>query len=436
MKDIKCPSCGKNFKIDPSSFEEILRQIKDEEFNKQIQERLLLAEQDNKKAMEILKQELKIQFIEQNRIKESKIQDLESKLNFAKDQKENDLNELTNQSRLKINSLNSEILKLRSEIKNQTLISELSLKNKINEAVGSLEKENSNLINSIEKLKLEQSINEKSIEERFKNKISERDLTIQELREMKSKLSTKMIGETLEIHCETQFNLNRATAFKNSYFEKDNDATLGSKGDYIFREFDDNNIEIVSIMFEMKNESETGTHKKKNEEFLKELDKDRRQKNCEYAVLVSLLESDSELYNSGIVDVSHRFPKMYVIRPQFFLPIISLLRNASLEALKYKSQLDLMKRENYDITNFESTLAQFKNAVGKNVSLAQDRFNDAITEIDKSISHLQKTKEALLLSKKHLLSANGKSQDLTVKKLTRNNPTMKKKFKDLEVKDD
>ena len=436
MKDIKCPSCGKNFKIDPSSFEEILRQIKDEEFNKQIQERLLLAEQDNKKAMEILKQELKIQFIEQNRIKESKIQDLESKLNFAKDQKENDLNELTNQSRLKINSLNSEILKLRSEIKNQTLISELSLKNKINEAVGSLEKENSNLINSIEKLKLEQSINEKSIEERFKNKISERDLTIQELREMKSKLSTKMIGETLEIHCETQFNLNRATAFKNSYFEKDNDATLGSKGDYIFREFDDNNIEIVSIMFEMKNESETGTHKKKNEEFLKELDKDRRQKNCEYAVLVSLLESDSELYNSGIVDVSHRFPKMYVIRPQFFLPIISLLRNASLEALKYKSQLDLMKRENYDITNFESTLAQFKNAVGKNVSLAQDRFNDAITEIDKSISHLQKTKEALLLSKKHLLSANGKSQDLTVKKLTRNNPTMKKKFRDLEVKDD
>ena len=435
MKDIKCPSCGKNFKIDPSSFEEILRQIKDEEFNKQIQERLLLAEQDNKKAMAILKQELKIQFIEQNRIKESKIQDLESKLNFAKDQKVNELNELTNQSRLKINSLNSEILKLRSEIKNQTLISELSLKNKINEAVGSLEKENSNLINSIEKLKLEQSINEKSIEERFKNKISERDLTIQELREMKSKLSTKMIGETLEIHCETQFNLNRATAFKNSYFEKDNDATLGSKGDYIFREFDDNNIEIVSIMFEMKNESETGTHKKKNEEFLKELDKDRRQKNCEYAVLVSLLEADSELYNSGIVDVSHRFPKMYVISPQFFLPIISLLRNASLEALNYKSQLDLMKRENYDITNFESTLAQFKNAVGKNVSLAQDRFNDAITEIDKSISHLQKTKEALLLSKKHLLSANGKSQDLTVKKLTRNNPTMKKKFSDLEVKD-
>ena len=248
---------------------------------------------------------------------------------------------------------------------------------------------------------------------------------------MKSRLSTKMVGETLEIHCETQFNLNRASAFKNSYFEKDNDVTSGSKGDYIFREFDENKTEVVSIMFEMKNESLNGTNKRKNEDFLKELDKDRRQKSCEYAVLVSLLEPDSELYNSGIVDVSHRFPKMYVIRPQFFLPIISLLRNASMETLKYKSQIDLMKRENFDITNFESTLEQFKNAVSKNVSLAQDRFNDAISEIDKSISHLQKTKEALILSKKHLLSADSKSQDLTVKKLTRNNPTMKKKFNDL-----
>ena len=199
----------------------------------------------------------------------------------------------------------------------------------------------------------------------------------------------------------------------------------------LFREFDENKTEVVSIMFEMNNESLNGTNKRKNEDFLKELDKDRRQKSCEYAVLVSLLEPDSELYNAGIVDVSHRFPKMYVIRPQFFLPIISLLRNASMETLKYKSQIDLMKRENFDITNFESTLEQFKNAVGKNVSLAQDRFNDAISEIDKSITHLQKTKEALVLSKKHLLSADSKSQDLTVKKLTRNNPTMKKKFNDL-----
>ena len=431
MKDIKCPSCGKTFRIDPSSFEEILHQIKDEEFNKQLKERLLLAEEDNKKSLEILKKELKIQSIEQNRVKENEIQDLESKLNIAEEKKINALNDLRNQANNKINSLNNELNKLKDEIKNQSLISELSLKNKVNEAVVNLEKENSSLINSIEKMKLEQSINEKLIEEKFKSKISERDLTIQELREMKSRLSTKMVGETLEIHCETQFNLNRATAFKNSYFEKDNDVTSGSKGDYIFREFDNNKIEIVSIMFEMKNESLNGNNKRKNEDFLKELDKDRRQKSCEYAVLVSLLEPDSELYNAGIVDVSHRFPKMYVIRPQFFLPIISLLRNASMETLKYKSQIDLMKRENFDITNFENTLEQFKNAVGKNVSLAQDRFNDAISEIDKSITHLQKTKEALILSKKHLLSADTKSQDLTVKKLTRNNPTMKKKFDDL-----
>ncbi len=431
MKDIKCPSCGKTFRIDPSSFEEILLQIKDEEFNKQIKERLILAEEDNKKALEILKRELKIQLIEQNRIKESEIQTLESKLKIADEKKTNALNDLKNQATNKINSLNNELVKLKDELKTQSLISELSLKNKVSEAVNNLEKENSSLTNSIEKMKLEHSINEKLIEEKFKSKISERDLTIQELREMKSRLSTKMVGETLEIHCETQFNLNRASAFKNSYFEKDNDASTGSKGDYIFREFDENKTEVVSIMFEMKNESLNGTNKRKNEDFLKELDKDRRQKSCEYAVLVSLLEPDSELYNAGIVDVSHRFPKMYVIRPQFFLPIISLLRNASMETLKYKSQIDLMRRENYDITNFESTLEQFKNAVGKNVSLAQDRFNDAISEIDKSISHLQKTKEALILSKKHLLSADSKSQDLTVKKLTRNNPTMKKKFNDL-----
>ena len=431
MRDIKCPSCGKTFRIDPSSFEEILLQIRDEEFNKQIKERLILAEEDNKKALEILKRELKIQSIEQNRIKESEIQTLESKLKIAEEKKTNALNDLKNQATNKINSLNNELIKLKDEIKNQSLISELSLKNKVSEAVTNLEKENSSLINSIEKMRLENSINEKLIEEKFKSKISERDLTIQELREMKSRLSTKMVGETLEIHCETQFNLNRASAFKNSYFEKDNDVTSGSKGDYIFREFDENKTEVVSIMFEMKNESLNGTNKRKNEDFLKELDKDRRQKSCEYAVLVSLLEPDSELYNAGIVDVSHRFPKMYVIRPQFFLPIISLLRNASMETLKYKSQIDLMKRENYDITNFESTLEQFKNAVGKNVSLAQDRFNDAISEIDKSITHLQKTKEALVLSKKHLLTADSKSQDLTVKKLTRNNPTMKKKFNDL-----
>ena len=436
MKDIKCPSCGKTFRIDPSSFEEILLQIKDEEFNKQIEERLKLAEEDKNKGIEIAKQELKIKLMEDRQKKDTKIQDLESKLNIAEEKKLNALNELKNKATNKINLLNNEVIKLKEDIERQSLISDLSSKNKVIEAVNSLEKEKTSLINSIEKMKLEQSINEREIEEKFKNKITERDLTIQELRDMKSKLSTKMVGETLEIHCETQFNLNRATAFKNSYFEKDNDASSGSKGDYIFREFDDNKIEIVSIMFEMKNQSADGFNKRKNEDFFKELDKDRTQKSCEYAVLVSLLEPESELYNSGIVDVSYKYPKMFVIRPQFFLPIISLLRNASFETLKYKTQIDLMKRENYDITNFESTLDQFKNAVGKNVSLAQDRFNDAISEIDKSISHLQKTKESLLVSKKHLLSADSKSQDLTVKKLTKNNPTMKKKFNDLRNEED
>ena len=436
MKDIKCPSCGKTFRIDPSSFQEILLQIKDEEFNKQIEERLKLAEEDKNKGIEIAKQELKIKLMEDRQKKDTKIQDLESKLNIAEEKKLNELNELKNKATNKINLLNNEVIKLKEDIERQSVISDLSSKNKVIEAVNSLEKEKTSLINSIEKMKLEQSINEREIEEKFKNKITERDLTIQELRDMKSKLSTKMVGETLEIHCETQFNLNRATAFKNSYFEKDNDASSGSKGDYIFREFDDNKIEIVSIMFEMKNQSADGFNKRKNEDFFKELDKDRTQKSCEYAVLVSLLEPESELYNSGIVDVSYKYPKMFVIRPQFFLPIISLLRNASFETLKYKTEIDLMKRENYDITNFESTLDQFKNAVGKNVSLAQDRFNDAIAEIDKSISHLQKTKEALLVSKKHLLSADSKSQDLTVKKLTKNNPTMKRKFNDLRNDED
>ena len=436
MKDIKCPSCGKTFRIDPSSFEDILLQIKDEEFNKQIEERLKLAEEDKNKGIEIAKQELKIKLMEDRQKKDTKIQDLESKLNIAEEKKLNALNELKNKATNKINLLNNEVIKLKEDIERQSLISDLSSKNKVIEAVNSLEKEKTSLINSIEKMKLEQSINEREIEEKYRNKITERDLTIQELRDMKSKLSTKMVGETLEIHCETQFNLNRASAFKNSYFEKDNDASSGSKGDYIFREFDDNKIEIVSIMFEMKNQSADGFNKRKNEDFFKELDKDRTQKSCEYAVLVSLLEPESELYNSGIVDVSYKYPKMFVIRPQFFLPIISLLRNASFETLKYKTQIDLMKRENYDITNFESSLDQFKNAVGKNVSLAQDRFNDAISEIDKSISHLQKTKEALLVSKKHLLSADSKSQDLTVKKLTKNNPTMKKKFNDLRNEED
>ena len=431
MREIKCPSCGKNFKIDPSNFDQLLSQIKNEEFNKQIEERLHLAKKEKNKEIELIKTELKLEMIKEKKEMEKIIISLQSKLNLIDKDKLNELNSLRNESEKKINNLNTKIEKLNNEIKNQAETLELSKEKEIINALSKVEEEKIELRISLEKIKQEKNDSEKALEKRYQEIIKERDLKITDLRDMQLKLSTKMQGETLEKHCENEFNKIRSTGFQTSIFEKDNDSSTGSKGDYIFREFDNENLEIISIMFEMKNESQNSTNKKKNEDYFKELNKDRNEKSCEYAVLVSLLEPDSELYNAGIVDVSHRFPKMYVIRPQFFLPIISLLRNASMETLKYKSQIDLMKRENYDITNFESTLEQFKNAVGKNVSLAQDRFNDAITEIDKSISHLQKTKEALILSKKHLLSADSKSQDLTVKKLTKNNPTMKKKFDDL-----
>jgi hypothetical protein len=262
----------------------------------------------------------------------------------------------------------------------------------------------------------------------FETQIRDRDEVIQRLQEMRSRLSTKMVGETLEQHCETQFNLIRATAFPNAYFEKDNDSRTGSKGDFIFKDFDESKIEIVSIMFEMKNEDDRTATKNKNEDFFKELDRDRKEKGCEYAVLVSLLESDSEFYNSGIVDVSHRYPKMYVVRPQFFIPIITLLRNAALNSMKYKAELALIKSQSVDITNFESELEAFKSAFGKNYELASKHFQTAIAEIDKSIEHLQKTKAALLGTDRNLRLANDKAQDVSVKKLTRGNATMKEKF--------
>jgi hypothetical protein len=279
---------------------------------------------------------------------------------------------------------------------------------------------------------LENQQSKNSLEDKHKTQLKDRDDAIERLRDMKARLSTKMVGETLEQHCETEFNRIRATAFQRAYFEKDNDARSGSKGDYIFRDSDEADTEIVSIMFEMKNESDTTATKKKNEDFLKELDKDRIAKGCEYAVLVSLLEADSELYNTGIVDVQHRYPKMYVIRPQFFLPMITLLRNAAMKSLEYKTELKLMKEQNVDITSFESNLDKFKTAFGKNYDLASRKFQKAIDEIDKSIDHLQKTKDALLGTDRQLRLANDKAQDVTIKKLTRDNLTMAAKFKELE----
>ena len=428
MREIKCPSCGKNFKIDPSNFDQLLTQIKNEEFNKQIEERLHLAKKEKNKEIELIKTELKLEMIKEKKEMEKTIISLQSKLNLIDKDKLNELNSLRNDSEKKINNLNTKIEKLNNEIKNQAETLELSKEKEIINALSKVEEEKIELRISLEKIKQEKNDSEKALEKRYQEIIKERDLKITDLRDMQLKLSTKMQGETLEKHCENEFNKIRSTGFQTSIFEKDNDSSTGSKGDYIFREFDNENLEIISIMFEMKNESQNSTNKKKNEDYFKELNKDRNEKSCEYAVLVSLLEQDSELYNSGIVDVSHRYPKMYVIRPQFFIPIISLLRNAAIKSLRYRRELEIEKAKKLDITNFESTLNQFKNAVGNNVRLASDRFKDAILGIDKTIRTLEKTKEALLLSEQHLQRANIKSQDLTVKKLTYNNPTMKREF--------
>ena len=432
MKDIKCPSCGKTFRIDPSSFDEILSQIKNEEFSNQVNERIKLVEEEKLKEIQLAKKQLQLKTVIDKQDMERTIIELKSKLDSADKDKTIAINEFKLSNENKIRSLNNEIDKLNKDLSNQAKLEKLLREKEIINAVNHIEKEKTELKLSIEKIKQEQLNNEKEIENRYQEIIKERDLKISDLRDMHLKLSTKMQGETLEKHCENEFNKLRSTGFQTSIFEKDNDISTGSKGDYIFREFDNENIEIISIMFEMKNENSTTNNKRRNEDFFKELDKDRNEKSCEYAVLVSLLEQDSDLYNSGIVDVSHRFPKMYVIRPQFFIPIISLLRNASLKSLKYKRELEVEKAKKVDITNFENTLSQFKNAVGNNVRLASDRFKEAISGIDKTIKQLEKTKEALLLSEQHLQRANTKSQDLTVKKLTYNNPTMRKEFKNLE----
>jgi len=312
---------------------------------------------------------------------------------------------------------------------------ELTQRLAITEALSAVEKERDELKSGIERAELEKQLAEKALKDRYETQIKDRDDAIERLRDMKARLSTKMVGETLEQHCETEFNRIRATAFPRAYFEKDNDARTGSKGDYIFRDADEAGTEIVSIMFEMKNENDRTATKNKNEDFLKELDKDRIEKGCEYAVLVSLLEPDSELFNTGIIDVFHRYPKMYVVRPQFFLPIITLLRNAAMNSLKYKSELALVRAQNIDITKFESELETFKSAFSRNYDLASGHFQRAVDEIDKSIDHLQKTKEALLGTNRNLRLANDKAQDVTIKKLTRGNATMAAKFAELKSDD-
>lgn len=393
-------------------------------FDKELHERLLLAEQDKKVAVELAETRIASEMEKKAAEKDIEIERLKAEI---KNSTELIQAQISGEFKDEAAKKDAEIARLKEELKAADIAKQLALK----EALSTVEKERDDLKRDLEAKNVERQLLEASLKEKYETQIKDRDDTIERLKDMKAKLSTKMVGETLEQHCEIEFNKIRSTAFPKAYFEKDNDAKTGSKGDYIFRESDDDGTEFISIMFEMKNENDETVTKKKNEDFFKELDRDRNEKGCEYAILVSLLEPNSELYNSGIVDVSYRYPKMYVIRPQFFIPMITLLRNAALNSLKYKAELALMKAQNIDISNFEDELNKFKDAFGKNYELASKRFQTAIEEIDKSIDHLQKTKDALLGTDRNLRLANDKAQDVTIKKLTRGNPTMAAKFAEL-----
>lgn len=461
MHEVKCPNCGKAFKIDEAGYADILKQVRDSEFKQQLHERLELAEQDKRNAVELAKAKVTSDLQKAAAGKDAEIQDLKARLDASVVARKLAVTEALRAMEKERDALANELERAKhekqaaSDLAEAKLVSELQMaaatkdaeiqglkatldaievaqKLAITEAVSAVEKERDELKSGLNRAELEKQLAEKALKDKYETQIKDRDDAIERLRDMKARLSTKMVGETLEQHCETEFNRIRATAFPRAYFEKDSDARTGSKGDYIFRDLVEAGTEIVSIMFEMKNEGDETATKKKNEDFLKELDKDRTEKGCEYAVLVSLLEPDSELYNSGIVDVSHRYPKMYVVRPQFFIPIITLLRNAAQNSLKYKTELALVKAQNIDITNFENELDAFKTGFARNYELASKKFKTAIEEIDKTIDHLQKTKEALLGSENNLRLANNKADDLTVKKLTKGNPTMAAKFAEIQ----
>jgi hypothetical protein len=428
MNQIKCPHCGEEFTLNDEGYLNIINQVKTKEFNQEIHQRLEQLKVQNQKDIEIEKTKVESSFLQKLSQKEQELQSLKDKINNSEQAKslavlsaEGKLKEQLKQQELIIQQLKSNI---DSALKDKQLETQAALSKK--------EQQLQELTARIELEKKQAELEKSSIKQRYDEQLKQKDEAIAYYKDLKTKLSTKMVGETLEQHCEYEFNNLRALAFPRANFGKDNDAQSGSKGDYIFREVDENGVEILSIMFEMKNEQDETATKKKNEHFLKELDKDRNEKKCEYAILVSLLESDNELYNNGIVDVSHIYPKMYVIRPQFFIPMITLLRNASLNALKFKQEAALMRRQNIDITTFEDDLNAFKQAFSKNYELASRKFGDAIDEIDKTIKSLQKTKEYLLSSENNLRLANDKADSLTVKKLTKNNPTMKKKFEELE----
>ena len=428
MHEINCPHCKKAFEMNEAGYADILKQVRDDEFQKDLHERLEMAEKDKLNAVELATTKVTSDSKAAAAAQNVEIQRLNAKLQAAAELANATL---ANQLQAAAATKDMEIQDLKAKLGANDVAQKLA----ITEAINVIEKERDQLKSGLELSKLEKENSEKSLKDKYETQIKDRDDEIERIKDMKVRLSTKMVGETLEQHCETEFTRIRSTAFPRAYFEKDNDARAGSKGDYIFRDEDEDGTEIVSVMFEMKNESDRTATKRKNEDFLKELDKDRTQKNCEYAVLVSLLESDSELYNTGIVDVSHRYPKMYVVRPQFFLPIISLLRNGALNSLKYKSELALVKAQSIDIENFENSLDTFKKAFAKNYELSSRHFQTAVDEIDKSINHLQKTKAALLGTDRNLRLANDKAQGVTIKKLTRGNPTMAAKFAELDNPD-
>lgn len=402
MNQVVCPNCKKAFKIDESVYADILKQVRDSEFDKELYNRLELAEKDKKNAVELAEVKTKNEL--QNDIAKK-----DSEIIRLKAEKEAEIVKLSE----RINSFETE----------KKLI--------VSEAISKIEKERDDLANKIKIKDAEEQLLKSSLKEKYENELKSKDEMISYYKDLKAKLSTKMVGETLEQHCETEFNKLRSTGFQKAYFEKDNDSKTGSKGDYIYRENDEDGNEIISIMFEMKNEGDETATKHKNEDFFHELDKDRTEKNCEYAILVTLLESENELYNTGIVDVSYKYPKMYVVRPQFFIPIITILRNAAMNSLEYKAELALVRTQNIDITNFEDNVNKFKEGFAKNYDLASRKFKTAIEEIDKTIDHLQKTKDALLSSENNLRIANNKTEELTIKKLTRGNPTMTAKFAEI-----
>ena len=432
MNEIICPHCKKAFKVDEAGFADILKQVRDHEFEEELRERVRMLEQDKENAVKLAEANTK-NVLQADIVKrDAEIADLKARATAK-------IKELEAEGELSATRIAAEKDAQLADLKAKLQAIETEKQLAVTEAVNKVEKERDELAGELKMKDSEKQLLETSLKEKYAAELKTKDDIIKlkddEIalrKDMKAKLSTKMVGETLEQHCEIEFNKLRATGFQNAYFEKDNDASSGSKGDYIYRETDDAGNQIISIMFEMKNEGDETATKKKNEDFLRELDKDRAEKKCEYAVLVSLLEADNELYNGGIVDVSHRHDKMYVIRPQFFIPIITLLRNAALNSLKYKSELALVKAQNIDVTNFEEQLDDFRNSFGRNYRLASEKFATAIDSIDKSIAQLQKTKENLLRSEDNLRIANNKADELTVKKLTRGNPTMSAKFAELE----